>query len=462
MRLPQEIIRRKRDGLSLADEEIAGFVAGFTDGSIGEGQAAAFAMAIFFRGLSRRETAALTRAMQRSGMTLDWSDLPGPALDKHSSGGVGDKVSLMLAPLVAACGGFVPMISGRALGHTGGTLDKLDSIPGYRSTPDIAELRAVVRAAGCAIIGQTAELAPADRRLYAIRDVTATVETIPLLTASILSKKLAAGLAGLVMDVKWGSGAFMTDAEGGLALAESIVGVAHEAGLPTVALLTDMNEVLGHTAGNALEVGEAIRYLTGGTRDARLHAVTIALASELLLLGGLAGDLVEAEARITGALSSGAAAERFARMVALLGGPADLLERAGKHLAIAPHVLPIHPPRAGFVAGIDVRRLGIVVAELGGGRRDVADAIDPAVGLSEVVGIGAAVGPEDASGRPLALLHARSADDAERIAGVLSSAFTIAEEAPPKRPVIGHRMGLVSPPIEGAHAPPHPSLGQHP
>ena len=263
--LPQEVIRAKRDGRALTDQEIAFFVAGITDGSISEGQAAAFAMAVFFRGMTRPEVIALTRGMRDSGTVLDWSDadLPGPALDKHSTGGVGDKVSLMLAPIVAACGGAVPMISGRGLGHSGGTLDKMDAIAGYTTAPDSATFRRVVREVGCAIIGQTSDLAPADRRLYAIRDVTATVESIPLITSSILSKKLAAGLHGLAMDVKFGSGAFMSTADDGRALAESIVAVADGAGCRTTALLTDMNQVLGHTAGNAVEVREAIAYLVG-------------------------------------------------------------------------------------------------------------------------------------------------------------------------------------------------------
>lgn len=256
--LPQEVIRRKRDGARLAPEEVAAFVAGLTDGSISEGQAAAFAMAVFFRGLAREECVALTRAMTASGRVLDWPGEERPVLDKHSTGGVGDKVSLPLAGILAACGAAVPMISGRGLGHTGGTLDKLDSIPGYRSQPDVETFRRAVAEAGCAIIGQTADLAPADRRLYAIRDVTATVESVPLITASILSKKLAAGLQGLVMDVKVGSGAFMTELDDARALAESIVAVAEGAGLTTRALITDMNQVLGRSAGNALEVQEAI------------------------------------------------------------------------------------------------------------------------------------------------------------------------------------------------------------
>jgi thymidine phosphorylase len=290
--LPQEIIRKKRDGGRLSEAEIAFMIDGLTRNTVSEGQVAAFAMAIFFRGMDSRERIALTVAMRNSGTVLDWKtlDLPGPVIDKHSTGGIGDKVSLMLAPILAACGGFNPMISGRGLGHTGGTLDKLDSIPGYRSQPDLATFRRVVKDVGCAVIGQTDDLAPADRRLYAIRDVTATVESIGLITASILSKKLAAGLDALVMDVKTGSGAFMAKREDSRELARSIVDVANGAGLKTAALITDMNQALGRNVGNALEVLESIDYLTGKARDPRLHAATIALAGELLALGGLADN----------------------------------------------------------------------------------------------------------------------------------------------------------------------------
>ncbi len=295
MSLPQEIIRAKRDGRPLSEAEIGEFIAGLTSGAVSEGQAAAFAMAVFFRGMSLEERVALTRAMTLSGETLDWRapDLPGPILDKHSTGGVGDNVSLMLAPMLAACGAFVPMISGRGLGHTGGTLDKLDSIPGYVTQPDLLRFKQVVREAGCAIIGQTAALAPADRRLYAIRDVTATVESVALITASILSKKLAAGLEGLVMDVKTGSGAFMESLEGSRELAASIATVAGSAGLPTVSLITDMNEPLASAAGNAVEVRNAVDYLTGAKRDPRLHRVMLALGAELLALAGLAKDVAD-------------------------------------------------------------------------------------------------------------------------------------------------------------------------
>jgi thymidine phosphorylase len=436
---PAELIRLKRDGGVLSGPEIASLVAGITDGSMSEGQVAAFAMAVYFRGMTWEECAALTRAMARSGTVLEWSGelLGGPVLDKHSTGGVGDTASLILAPIVAACGGFVPMVSGRALGHTGGTLDKLASIPGYDTTPDLARFRGAVRQAGCAIVGQTAELAPADRRLYAIRDVTATVDSMPLITASILSKKLATGLDALVMDVKVGSGAFAGSLETAQALAESLVTVAGDAGLTTVAWLTDMNQVLGHDVGNALEVLEAIDFLTGRRREARLHAVITTLSRELLVLGGLAPDHAAASGPVEAALASGAAAERFARMVVALGGPSDLVERPDRHLPRAPVQRAITPEHAGVVSRIDARMLGLAVLALGGGRRRGEDAVDPAVGLAEVAGLGVAVGLD----RPLAWVHARSTDDVEAAALVVRSAMTVAEAAPAVAPPVLHRIG---------------------
>jgi len=440
--LPQEVVRAKRDGRALSAEEIAFFVGGLTDGSITEGQAAAFAMAVFFRGMSRPEVVALTRAMRDSGTVLDWSDadLPGPALDKHSTGGVGDKVSLMLAPIVAACGGAVPMISGRGLGHSGGTLDKMDAIAGYTTAPDNARFRRVVREVGCAIIGQTGDLAPADRRLYAIRDVTATVESIPLITSSILSKKLAAGLAGLVMDVKFGSGAFMATAADGRALAESVVAVANGAGCRTTALLTDMSEVLGTTAGNAVEVREAIAYLAGEggalAREPRQHEVTMALSAELLVTGGLFGSVADARGACERALASGAAAERFARMVAALGGPSDIVERPDAYLPLPEVTVPVPPARAGFVAAEDARAIGLAIVGLGGGRTRADQAIDHAVGFTSVAPVGAAVGPA----RPLGLVHARSAAQAEAAAAELRAAVTISDEPPAPGPVIVERI----------------------
>ncbi|NQW10387.1 MAG: thymidine phosphorylase [Alphaproteobacteria bacterium] len=432
--LPQELIRAKRDGGRLAPDAIAAFVAGLTDGSITEGQAAALAMAVFFQGMDATERAALTRAMADSGTVLRWDGLDGPVLDKHSTGGVGDKVSLMLAPIVAACGGYVPMISGRGLGHTGGTLDKLDAIPGYRTDPDLARFERVVREVGCAIIGQTGDLAPADRRLYAIRDVTATVESIPLIVASILSKKLAAGLQGLVMDVKTGTGAFMAGVDGSRDLADAIVGTAAAAGLPTTALITDMNQVLGRAAGNALEVREAVAFLTGAEREPRLLEVTLALAGEMLVLGGLAETAHAGEAQAHQALEDGRAAERFDAMIAALDGPNDFVDRFDRYLDTAPVVLPVLPAVAGTVAAIDTRALGLAVIELGGGRRRAADGIDYAVGLDRVAGLGESAGPD----APLAMVHARDDASAERAAAAVRAAIRLGA-APVLRPVVLER-----------------------
>jgi thymidine phosphorylase len=428
--IPQELIRRTRDGRSLSDEEIAFLVAGITDGSLSDGQVAAWAMAVFVRDLSKPERVALTGAMTRSGTVLEW-DLDRPVLDKHSTGGVGDKVSLILAPVLAACGAAVPMISGRGLGHTGGTLDKLDSIPGYDTTPDLDKLRAVVGDVGCAIVGQTAELAPADRRLYALRDATATVESIPLIVASILSKKLAAGLDALIMDVKSGSGAFMAERERAKELAQAIVEVAEGNGLRCRALLTDMDQVLGTTAGNAVEVLESLEMLTAPKNaEPRLLEVTLALCGEGLALAGLAGDGAEGRSKAEEALRSGAAAERFADMAAALGGPADLLERPAQHLPSAPHSQEVWPDDRGHVTAIDVREVGVAVLELGGGRRREDEAVDHAVGLTDVACLGEDVGP---GAWPLAVIHARSQDDAERAAVRLKAAFGVgdAPAAPP-------------------------------
>lgn len=404
--LAQEIIRAKRDGQALNEAQINHFVRGLVDNSWSEGQVAALGMAVFLRGMGRDEAVLLTRAMMNSGRVMRWPDMPGPVLDKHSSGGVGDKVSLMLAPMVAACGGYVPMIAGRGLGHTGGTVDKLEAIPGYTTTPDPARFDQIVRSLGCAIIGQTADLAPADKRFYATRDVTATVESVPLITASILSKKLAAGLEGLAMDIKCGNGAFASTPEFAKELAESIVAVAGGAGLKTRALITDMNQILGSDVGNSLEVIETIRYLKGEHREPRLHEVTLALCAEMLVLGGLAADTAAARLKLQAALDSGAAAEKFAKMVVALGGPADLMERPGAYLTAAPVVKPVPAPRAGVITTMATRDLGVAIVELGGGRRKAGDAIDMRVGFSDVKPLGTRV----AAGEPLALIHA--ADDA--------------------------------------------------
>jgi thymidine phosphorylase len=424
--LTAELIRRKRDGLELSADEISQLVAGIADGSVTDAQVGALAMAIVWRGMSAAERVALTGAMTRSGDVLDWSSagLSGPVLDKHSTGGVGDKVSLILAPILAACGAFVPMISGRGLGHTGGTLDKLEAIPGYDVTPSNDRLREVVSGVGCAIVGQTARLAPADRRLYAIRDATGTVESIPLIVGSILSKKLAAGLDALVMDVKAGSGAQFPDLDRAGALARAIVEVAVGNGLPTVALLTDMNQVLGRSAGNAVEVRESIDHLTGAARDERLLEVTLALCAELLVLGNLHSDVPGARAAAERALTSGAAAERFGAMAAALGGPSDLIDAPSRHLRAAPVVAPIEPASGGVVSAIDVRAVGIAIVNLGGGRAREDDVVDHSVGLTEVSALGEHVDP---AGRPLALLHARDEDSARRAADAVRAAFALGD-----------------------------------
>ncbi|MCF8160175.1 MAG: thymidine phosphorylase [Polaromonas sp.] len=436
--LAQEIIRIKRDGQTLARAHIDAFVRGLVDGSWSEGQAAALAMAMFLKGMSRAETVDLTLAMTHSGLVMDWStaDLSGPVLDKHSTGGVGDKISLMLAPIVAACGGVVPMISGRGLGHTGGTLDKLASIPGYQCAPDVPTLHRALHSAGCAIIGQTAELAPADRRLYAIRDVTATVESVPLITASILSKKLAAGLRALVMDVKVGNGAFADSLPMATTLAESLVQVANGAGLPTRAWLTDMNQVLGTSCGNALEVMEAVDFLTGKWREPRLLEVTRTLSAELLVMGRLADDDAQALQQVDDALQSGRALERFARMVTALGGPADFCERPVHYLPTAPVELPVLSPRAGFVAGMATRDIGLAVVGLGGGRRQASDTIDPRVGLSQFIQLGQAV----QAGEVLAVVHAADQGAAEQTRRALLTLLQITPLAPVGAPVLIQRL----------------------
>jgi len=432
--LAQEIIRKKRDKQPLSPEEIAFFIKGITDGSVSEGQVSALAMAVYFNDMSLPERVAFTEGLRDSGDVLDWKslNLPGPILDKHSTGGVGDLVSLPLGPMIAACGGFVPMISGRGLGHTGGTLDKFDSVPGYTTTPDNALFRKVVKEVGVAIIGQTASLAPADKRVYGIRDVTATVESVAMITASILSKKLAAGLDALVLDVKVGSGAFMPTYEKSVELAQSMVGVGNGAGMRTAALLTDMSQPLAPCAGNAIEVQASIDYLTGKSRPARLHEVTIALCAQMLTVGGLAKNVAEAVAKLEAALESGRAAEIFAKMVAGLGGPADLVDNPGKHLEAAPIIRPVPAPRGGFVSAIKCRELGLAVVSLGGGRRKPEDKIDYAVGFTEYAELGAKI----EAGQPLALVHARTESQVEQAIAEVQAAYVVGEHVQEKPPSV--------------------------
>lgn len=436
--LPQEIIRKKRDGHVLAVAEIDEFVKGVTSGTITEGQVSAFCMAVFFRGMNMDERVALTRAMAQSGRMLDWKslNLPGPILDKHSSGGVGDKTSLVLAPIVAACGGYVPMLSGRGLGHTGGTVDKFESIPGYNPRPDIATLQKVLREAGCANAGQTDDLAPADKRIYAIRDVTGTVESLDLITASILSKKFAAGLDALVMDTKFGSGAFMPTLESGRALAASLHSVANGGGLPTTTLLTDMNQVLGRTAGNALEVQECVTWLKGGAMEPRLEECTLTVTAEMLLLGKLATSFDEAYAKCRAVVANGKAAEHYARMVAGMGGPVDFLERAETYLAKAPLIKPLFAEGEGYVAAMNVYEIGMSVVELGGGRSQAGAAIDHAVGLSDFVQIGELVGAKD---RPLCVIEARDEASWQKAAHRILKAISLSAALPVQEKLVQAR-----------------------
>ncbi|WP_119307221.1 thymidine phosphorylase [Cohaesibacter haloalkalitolerans] len=429
--LPQEIIRKKRDGGTLSAEEIQFFVKGITDGSVTEGQISALAMAVFFRGMELDERVALTLAMRDSGSVLDWSELNGPVVDKHSTGGVGDNTSLMLAPALAACGAFVPMISGRGLGHTGGTLDKFDSIPGYITQPDNALFRKVTREVGCAVIGQTADLAPADKRFYGIRDVTATVESIHLITASILSKKLAAGLQGLVLDVKSGSGAFMPTHQESIELAKSLVTVANGAGVKTAALITDMNEPLATAAGNAIEMKNAVQFLTGDAIDPRNWEITVALCAEMLLIGGVVASRDEGTEKIEDAFRSGRAAEKFAEMVAALGGPTDCIENMEDYLKLAPMVVDIYAEKAGLVEAIDTREVGIAVVELGGGRIRAADPIDHSVGFDGLAGLGQ---PVD-SNTPIARVYANSDDQVTRATARIRAAYRIGEAGTQSRTI---------------------------
>ena len=428
-----DVIRTKRDGGELSEEQIRLFVDGLADESLPAEQVSSLAMAIFLNSMSFDEAANLTMAMAASGTVLDWStaDLDGPVVDKHSTGGVGDKVSFILAPIAAACGCYVPMISGRGLGHTGGTTDKAEAIPGYNATPDFDTFRRVVRETGCAIIGQTSDLAPADRRLYAIRDVTATVESVPLITASILSKKIAAGLQGLVMDVKVGSGAFMASVDQARELATSIIGTAGRADLPAHAVLTDMNEVLGSTAGNALEIAESLRFLRNEKREARLDEVVIALCAEMLVVGGIETDRQTAAAKCNDAVSSGRAAEIFGRMAAQLGGPADLVEHPDRYLAKAPVVRAVYA--SGIVSKVNARAVGNAIIELGGGRRQVGETLDLSVGFSDIAAIGTVLDRET----PVAVIHAASEDAATQAEKNLLEAVTIGDEAPERRSVIG-------------------------
>ncbi|SEN61507.1 thymidine phosphorylase [Gemmobacter aquatilis] len=430
------IIAKLRDGGRPSVEELRWFAAGLASGAVTDAQAGAFAMAVVLKGLGEAGRVALTEGMRDSGKVLEW-DMPGPVLDKHSTGGIGDCISLMLAPALAACGAYVPMISGRGLGHTGGTLDKLEAIPGFHTALSEDQLRQQITDIRCAIVAASAEIAPADRRLYAIRDVTSTVESIDLITASILSKKLAAGLEALVLDVKMGSGAFMRTMDQAEALARALVKTAQGAGCMTAALITDMSQPLATAAGNALEVIEVMETLTGTSVNAALWDLTAALGGEALALGGLADDALDGVARIERALESGAAAEYFGRMVAAQGGPADFVDRWPDRLPSAPVMREVLAPRDGFVSAIDGFALGQAVVHLGGGRLRDGDRVNPSVGLSDLAGLG----EEMHRGVPLAIIHAASEADADAAAQAVVAAYELAEICPEEPPLVWKRIG---------------------
>ncbi|MCI1027065.1 thymidine phosphorylase [Pantoea dispersa] len=438
MFLPQEIIRKKRDGQPLSEAEIRFFINGVRDNSVSEGQIAALAMTIYFHDMNLEERVALTMAMRDSGTVLNWQalNLNGPIVDKHSTGGVGDVTSLMLGPMVAACGGYVPMISGRGLGHTGGTLDKLEAIPGFDIFPSDDRFRQIIKQVGVAIIGQTNSLAPADKRFYATRDITATVDSIPLITASILAKKLAEGLDALVMDVKVGSGAFMPTFEASQQLAQAIVGVANGAGCKTTALLTDMNQVLASSAGNALEVREAVHFLTGEARNPRLLEVTLALCAEMLISGKLAANEAEARQKLQQVLDNGKAAEVFARMVAAQNGPTDFIEQMDRYLPAPMLSKAVYADRPGIVSAMDTRALGLAVVALGGGRQRASDSIDYSVGLSDMITLGSEVNAQ----QPLAVIHAASEAQWQQAAAAVKAAITLSDHAPEAMPVVYRRI----------------------
>ncbi len=430
--LPQEIIRKTRNRETLSVEEISFFINGLCNGSVADVQAASFTMAVYLNGLSTEETLALTLAMRDSGERLSWENMDAPVVDKHSTGGVGDKVSLMLAPMLAACGAYVPMIAGRGLGHTGGTLDKLDALTGYQTNVDIDCFRNAVRGAGCAIIGQTADLAPADKKLYAIRDVCATVESIPLITASILSKKLAAGLQYLVMDIKCGNGAFMENYDRAVELAHAIANVANGAGTKTTALLTDMDSVLGTAVGNSLELEEALAYLKGETPDARLDEITMALCAELLVNCGLSNSETEARKKLRHAVSSGAAYERFIKMAQMLGADVSILEKFSDKRLKAPHIQPVFADKAGYITAMDTRKIGLGVIMLGGGRTHPVQKINHTTGFTSFCQIGDKVDTQT----PLCMLHSEDKDNIPEIGKLIKEAVEISDSKPETKPVI--------------------------
>lgn len=427
------IIAALRRGETVGADALTWFAKGLADQSVSDAQAGAFAMAVCLQGLGHEGRAALTVAMQESGRTLSW-DVDGPVLDKHSTGGVGDCVSLVLAPALAACGAYVPMISGRGLGHTGGTLDKMESISGLSTSVDETQFKRIIDQAGCAIVSANADIAPADKRLYAIRDVTATVESLDLITASILSKKLAAGLNGLVLDVKVGSGAFMKSLDEARALATALVETSNSAGCPTTALITDMNTPLATSLGNALEVAEVMKVLHGKERGA-LYELTLALGAQLLFSGGVFDSEDAAREKLSNVIVSGAAAERFGKMIVAMGGPLGFVDNPERYLPEAPVIREITATQAGYVSAINGEALGLAVVDLGGGRQVESDLVDPAVGLSDVAALGAKI----EKGQPLARVHAAREGQADRAASVVRQAVALSD-TPPAKQILVHEV----------------------
>ena len=429
------IIAAVRDGREVGADGMSWFADGLASGAVSDAQAGAFAMAALLRGLGPQGRTALTLAMRDSGDTLSWS-LDGPAVDKHSTGGVGDSASLVLAPALAACGAFVPMISGRGLGHTGGTLDKMEAIPGFNSRLDEADFRKVVESAGCAIVSASERLAPADRRLYAVRDVSATVESIDLITASILSKKLAAGLDVLTLDVKCGSGAFMKTHKDARKLAKTLNETSNAAGCKTSAVVSDMNQPLAPALGNALEVAESMRALTGEAADGRLARLSVELCGIGLHDANLCASAEEGAEMARAAIADGRAAERFGRMVAAMGGPSDFVENWRKHLPVAPVIRDFAAWESGWITALNGEEMGLAVIEMGGGRQVESDVIDPATGLSDVLELGAQV----QAGDPILRIHARSEEEADRVGEMLRGAVAIGDSAPKETPLILERI----------------------
>jgi len=429
---PQDIIIKKRDGGALTRDEIEFFARGVVNGQFADYQATALLMAIFWRGMTPQETAWLTDAMMRSGDVIDLRDLPGTKVDKHSTGGVGDKVSLILAPLAAACGVPVPMMSGRGLGHTGGTLDKLEAIPGFRVQLDVGEFRAILQRNGLAMIGQTPEVVPADRKLYALRDVTGTVECLPLICASIMSKKLAEGIDALVLDVKFGKGAFMKKKDDALALARAMVEVGKAGGKPVRALLTAMNQPLGRAAGHTTEVIESIECLKGrGPAD--LMEVTCALTGHMLILGGRARDEADARRQMEAAIAGGAALEKFRAMCRAQGGDPRAVEDYAILPAAKRQIAVTAPADArGFVAGVDALKCGHAIMALGGGRAAVTDKVDHAVGIADLIKIGEPVAP----GTRLCTLHVNDDARGAKAEALIRAAVTFSPTAPALEPLV--------------------------